>query len=227
ITERKYMDESLQEAVQKLRLLSGLTRHDILNQVSAVQLLQEMALNTSIQKKVNEYISQAQEATAQIEATIGFTREYENFGSVSSGWKQIYLIIEGAKTEIPLGHVTMENLVPEGLEVYADPIIRKVFSTLMDNAVRHGGEITRIRIFCHVTPHWLTIICDDDGMGIPTLEKERIFDHSYGKNTGLGLFLAREILSITGLSIHECGEPGKGARFEILVPEGKFRQGEK
>ncbi|MFH0968367.1 MAG: hypothetical protein V1862_11860, partial [Methanobacteriota archaeon] len=46
ITERKYMDESLQEAVQKLRLLSGLTRHDILNQVSAVQLLQEMALNT-------------------------------------------------------------------------------------------------------------------------------------------------------------------------------------
>ena len=37
-------------------------------------------------------------------------------------------------------------------------------------------------------------------------------------------FLAREILSITGLSIKEVGEEGKGARFEILVPEGKWRE---
>ena len=37
------------------------------------------------------------------------------------------------------------------------------------------------------------------------------------KNTGLGLFLAREILDITGITIRETGEPGKGARFEMTV----------
>jgi len=37
------------------------------------------------------------------------------------------------------------------------------------------------------------------------------------------LFLCREILSITGISDRENGEEGKGARFEILVPNGKFR----
>ncbi len=67
------------------------------------------------------------------------------------------------------------------------------------------------------------IVCEDDGIGILENEKDLIFEHGYGKHTGIGLFLSREILSITGLSIHECGEEGKGARFEITVPKGKFR----
>jgi signal transduction histidine kinase len=45
----------------------------------------------------------------------------------------------------------------------------------------------------------------------------------FGKNTGLGLFLSREILAITGIMIAEMGEPGKGARFEITEPKGMFR----
>ncbi len=54
-----------------------------------------------------------------------------------------------------------------------------------------------------------------------------IFKQGHGKNTGLGLFLSREILSITGMTIKECGEPGKGARFEILVPKEIYRSGGK
>ena len=69
-------------------------------------------------------------------------------------------------------------------------------------------------------------MCEDDGVGIADEEKDRIFEHQYGKHTGIGLFLSHEILSITGLSIRECGEEGKGARFEIIVPEGKYRRKE-
>lgn len=54
-------------------------------------------------------------------------------------------------------------------------------------------------------------------------EKEKIFNQGYGKNTGLGLFLSREILALTGMTIRETGTPGKGARFEILVPIGAYR----
>jgi len=43
------------------------------------------------------------------------------------------------------------------------------------------------------------------------------------RNRGLSLFLAKEILSITGLTIEETGVPGKGARFEIHVPLGMFQ----
>jgi signal transduction histidine kinase len=58
---------------------------------------------------------------------------------------------------------------------------------------------------------------------VPLDLKEKIFDKGYGKHTGFGLFLAREILAITGITIHETGLYGKGARFEIKVPKGKYR----
>jgi hypothetical protein len=34
--------------------------------------------------------------------------------------------------------------------------------------------------------------------------------------------LIREILALTGIEIRETGEPGSGARFEIVVPEGLY-----
>ena len=60
-------------------------------------------------------------------------------------------------------------------------------------------------------------------MGFRSQIKRRIFERGFGNNTGLGLFLSREILSITDITIRETGEPGKGARFEINVPREKYR----
>jgi signal transduction histidine kinase len=67
------------------------------------------------------------------------------------------------------------------------------------------------------------ITYEDDGAGIPAQDKENIFRRGFGKHTGLGLFLSREILAITGITIRENGEPGKGVRFEILVPRDMYR----
>ena len=64
------------------------------------------------------------------------------------------------------------------------------------------------------------IACEDDGAGITDEDKKHLFEQGYGKHTGLGLFLSREILSITGITITETSEPGKGARFEMVVPKG-------
>ena len=68
------------------------------------------------------------------------------------------------------------------------------------------------------------ITCEDDGAGIPVPHKEAIFEPGFGKGSGFGLFLTREILEITGIRISETGEEGKGARFGILVPAGMFRR---
>ncbi|MDD1696400.1 MAG: sensor histidine kinase, partial [Methanoregula sp.] len=62
------------------------------------------------------------------------------------------------------------------------------------------------------------------GKGIPVTEKEKIFEFGYGKGTGFGLFLIRELLGNTGITITETGEPGKGVKFEIVIPKGKFRK---
>jgi signal transduction histidine kinase len=111
----------------------------------------------------------------------------------------------------------------EGLELWADPMLEKVFINLIDNAIRHGDHVKVISFSHRLSGKDLKIVIQDDGVGISPEEKEKIFERGYGKNTGLGLFLIREILGITGHSISETGIPGEGARFEIRVPNGLFR----
>jgi len=104
-------------------------------------------------------------------------------------------------------------------------MLGRVFLNIFDNAIRHGGNVNRITVGCEEAQEGLVISIGDNGTGIAAAEKEKIFGRGYGKNTGLGLFLVREILSITGITIRETGEPGKGARFEIVVPKGAWRAG--
>ena len=125
--------------------------------------------------------------------------------------------------QAPLGKVMVKKDLPPGTEVFADPLVVKVFYNLMDNAVRYGGQITTIRFSEEEHDGYHAVVCEDDGVGIPVEEKEKIFERGFGKNTGLGLFLSREILAITGITIRETGEPGRGARFEIVVPKGMYR----
>jgi signal transduction histidine kinase len=119
------------------------------------------------------------------------------------------------------GAVGIQNDIHE-LQVYADPMLAKVFSCLLENALVHGSTLTKIRIHGSTAPAGYLLVVEDDGVGIPKDRKEKIFNKNVGKNGGFGLFLAREILSITGMTIEEAGEPEKGARFEISIPSGKF-----
>ncbi len=122
-----------------------------------------------------------------------------------------------------MGKVVLENAVPAGVEIFADPLIEKVFSNLIENALRYGETATTITFSLKQDGEAYTLLCEDDGVGIPADEKEKIFTYAHGMNTGLGLFLAREILAITGITIRETGTPGSGARFEILCPATTIR----
>ena len=71
----------------------------------------------------------------------------------------------------------------------------------------------------------LILVYEDDSEGITTREKERIFEFGYHNENIVSLFLTRELLGFTGITITETGEPGRGMRFEIVVPKGRFRPG--
>ena len=83
--------------------------------------------------------------------------------------------------------------------------------------------MTSIRISSEDVENGLKIVIEDNGAGISAEDKKHIFTRGFGKHTGLGLFLSREILGITGMTIIETGISGKGARFEIDVPKGASR----
>lgn len=109
------------------------------------------------------------------------------------------------------------------LEIFADPLVDRVFSILLDNTKRHGERATRVKVWHVVAGEILTIVYEDDGVGIHPKEKERIFEQGFGRDSGLGLFLARQVLEVTGMTVRETGELGQGARFEMAVPNGKWR----
>jgi signal transduction histidine kinase len=108
-------------------------------------------------------------------------------------------------------------------EIYADPQVTRVFRNLFENARIHGKNVTEIFVECTKNDRGLDVIIGDNGVGIPAEMKSEIFEPGMMRNRGLGLFLAKEILSITGLTIEETGVPGNGARFEIHVPLECFR----
>jgi signal transduction histidine kinase len=223
ITERKRAEEALHQANRKLNLLSGITRHDIKNQLTVLMGYLDLLEMKQPDPTLIEYFKKLTIAADRISAMIQFTKTYENIGVNAPAWQDAGTVADATAKDVSLGNVQLDNDLPAGTEVYADPLIAKVFYTLIDNAVRHGGTITTIRFSSEERNGNRFIVCEDDGVGVPAEEKEKIFERGFGKNTGLGLFLAREILDITGIAIRETGEPGKGARFEIAVPKGTWR----
>ncbi len=223
ITERKEMERRLQDTTQKLLLLTQINRHDIFNELTAIHLLHDLALDSSDLAEISSYIRSSKEGLRRIEQVLQFTREYDNFTSSHSTWLHLRRIIDSVRDEVAAGNIVFENEVLGTIEVYADAMIQKVFRALYENAIRHGQTLTIVRFYTIERDQDLIIVCEDDGIGIPDHEKGAIFSYGYGKHTGIGLFLAREILSVNGLSIQESGVETKGSRFEIRVPQGKWR----
>ena len=223
ITERKRAERALLEANKKLTLLFGLSRQDINRQLSVLtenlRILQRKQADTTHE----EYLRKLSTATRRISGMIRFTSEYEKIGVHASAWLECRTLVDTATKQAPLGKVAVNNDIPAGIEIFADPLVARAFIILMDNAARYGGKITTIRFTVTESGNDHIIVCEDDGAGVPAEEKMKIFSQGFGKNSGMGLFLSREILGITGITIHETGNPGKGARFEMTVPKGAWR----
>ncbi len=226
ITERRKAEESLQLANRKLHLLSSITRHDINNQLSIMRGYCKLLETKMHDPAFSGYFEKVNASSERISSIIRFTREYEDLGVKTSAWQDIWQLLEPATRDLGLGHIRLINDLPPVWRVLADPLIVRVFFNLVDNAVRYGGKITTIRFSVKESGEDQVIVCENDGESIPYDEKEKIFERGFGKNTGFGLFLIREILAITHITIKETGEPGKGARFEMMVPRGNYRFGD-
>ncbi|NMB79952.1 MAG: PAS domain S-box protein [Methanomicrobiales archaeon] len=219
VTDEMLREQALLETIKKLSLLNSLTRHDMRNQVLALQSYVYCALDEKPGSGVIDHLMNILSVSERISDHIGFMKNYDAMGSCAPRWCRIRDIMPQTSGAC----VQVQNSC-NGFEIFADPMITQVFFNLADNAVRHGGDGGEdIHVGCGFSGDSLVISVEDNGAGIAGGDKELIFERGVGKNTGMGLFLIREVLSITGLTIRETGTPGKGARFEITVPQGSFR----
>ncbi|HEX3001428.1 MAG TPA: PAS domain S-box protein [Methanoregula sp.] len=219
ITARKQMEETLLKTNKQLSLLSSITRHDVLNKIAIIQGHLALARRQGATPDYPALIEKIAPLITVIRQQVEFTRVYQNLGTKEPEWQSADKFL--ASVSVPKSVRLKCDL--KDLEIYSDMMLEKVFHNLIENSLRHGERVTEIHLASHPDDRGLTITCEDNGIGIPEAEKEKIFERGYGKNTGLGLFLVREILAITGMTIRETGVEGVGARFEIHVPENAFR----
>lgn len=216
-------EDALQRANRKFSFFNSITRHEILNHLTVVKGFIELSKD---QLRNPEFLlacfDKEMAAANAIQNLIMFTRDYQNIGMHPPAWHNISRTITSVADNIRLGSISLSDET-EGVEIYADHLLEKVFFHLLDNAVRYGNKIKNIRFFCEESFEELHLICEDDGIGIPPDAKEKIFNRQYFQNTGLDMYLCREIVSITGMSLRETGSYGTGARFEIRVPKGAYR----
>jgi signal transduction histidine kinase len=221
-TELTRIQQVFQEANTKLNLLNSVTRHDILNQITLLSGYLELSSELAKNEEQIDYIEKAKNASRVIQQHMLFTRLYQDIGVHSPSWQSVRDAVVKAIGDLNPVLIQFQIDLTD-IEIYADSLLEKVFYTLIDNTIRHGGHTTIIRFSNQLTSEGMVLIYEDNGSGIDHEDKEKIFECGYGKNTGFGLYLAREVLAITDMTIREEGEMGKGARFEITVPENNHR----
>jgi signal transduction histidine kinase len=207
---------------KKLNLVGSITRHDVLNQLTAIVGYNELLGMMVTDPKLRSFLEKEGMAISKIRRQFQFAKDYQNIAVEPPRWQNVRNLVTRVSEDFDLKGV---KIISEtgSLAVLADPELDKAFHHLIENALRHGNTLTEIRIsFTESTPDGLLVV-ENNGAGIPAEEKSRIFERGYGKGTGWGLFLTREILAVTGMSIRENGDPAKGARFEITLPAGSFR----
>jgi len=207
---------------KKLFIVGSITRHDVLNQMTVIIGYNEL-LGTMVEDpKIKGFLETEKVALGKIRRQFQFAKDYQNIAVDPPRWQNIRNLAHRVSLDFDVKKVRIT--ADTGMaSVLADPLFDRVFHHLFDNALRHGKTVTEIKISLQTTGSYGLLLMENNGASIPAADKEKIFERGYGRGTGWGLFLAREILAATGMTITETGEPRKGVRFEITLPPGSFR----
>ena len=214
--------DKIQELNEKLRVIGGLTRHDVRNKLSAVNgyayLLKKKYKN---QCDIADGLSKIEQSVKEIVKIFDFAKMYEQIGAEELTYVNVGEKIDEARALFSGPIPTLANEC-HGLTVLADSFLRQMFYNFIDNTRKYGKTTKNIRVyFEEESQNQLKLIYEDDGVGISSENKKHLFKEGFssGGSTGFGLFLINKMMEVYGWTIEETGEIGKGARFQITTPK--------
>ena len=127
------------------------------------------------------------------------------------------------------GQSFVVDLPEEPVAAKADPEkLLQVFAILLDNAVRYSPAGGTVRVGAERKRDTVELVVEDEGLGIPLADQDQIFRKFYrgtdaearvgAGGTGLGLFIARGLVTAMGGKISVSSREGEGSTFAIELP---------
>ena len=128
-------------------------------------------------------------------------------------------------------NIEIEPLFDPAMLIYGDKIhISNAMGNLIENAVKYSADNVHIKIYAEENPHYITIIVEDNGIGIAPADQKRIFERFYrvksaehatkGKGFGLGLNYVKWVALSHKGDVKVESTPGKGSKFFFTVKKG-------
>jgi signal transduction histidine kinase len=208
--------------------------HDMSNHLFSLKARIELIHRRAKRAEASDYLRDAEAAARGIKALSRLTSDLLDVGRLDQGLfvlnrqpvDLVQLVDEVAQAaSVPRNEVQRRG--PEELVLLADPSrLRQALSNLITNALKHSPA--EVPVVVEVSRQkrkdgpWAVVTVSDQGPGVPPHLMPRLFDRfargSGSMGLGLGLHLAREIATAHGGTVEVLSEPGKGARFTILLP---------
>lgn len=225
ITAHVATEKALEMANKRLALLGRMIKHDAMNQLMLIQNTADMAKHecpNGLAERLDRIVAAAHVIQMQLEFS-GY--ELDAAGD-RPAWKSLPDIVSSAVSMANVDGLKVTTDLDD-IELPGDIALGRVLSNLLEDTRAHGEKAKSARISTSMNGGEVDLIYEDDGVGIAQELKERIFERGFGKRTGYGLYLSREVLALSGITMSEEGVPGTGARFVIRMPRTAVRAAKK
>jgi signal transduction histidine kinase len=241
ITERKRAEESLKEAKQRAELYLDLMGHDISNMHQIMMMQLELAADVlkmegKLEGNDKELIDSSVRTLDKAARLINNVRKLQKHQSGEFSLEPVDLtetLKEVLKdyTDLP-GKEIEVKFSPDGRSiVQANPLLKDVFSNIVDNAVKHSsGPLVLAVNVSKVSRNgsdFYRVAIEDNGNGIPDDKKDEVFHRfkrgqTKARGTGLGLYIVKTLVEGFGgyveIQNRVLDDYTKGIRFLVYLP---------
>ena len=214
LTDRARYEEGLLAVGQKFRHLNAEIRHDILNQLTILIGFLQFSEDLATDDKFRDFIGKEIVAGEKIQRLIEFTREYQDIAEQGPCWLDCATFLGKVVNEAGVDKAVLTPL-PDRWEIFAHPAIESAIERLLLYVLLERRPSVPAKIIVGGTSEGLNICVEDYAPPVPPEEKNLIFERGHGK-AGIELWLVKELLSLSEISIIEDGDTG--GRFVMTVP---------
>lgn len=208
---------------KKQEFLHSLLRHDVKNKTQVVEGYLHLLQDSNLTDPQAEFVEKALKATNEgqdILEKVKTLKEVKEEDTKNVNLKNpLTDAIESNRKLVENKNISIE-WDENSCHVKGGPLLEELFFNIINNAVNHSG-CSNIDISVSDEENNCCVFIEDDGVGIPDHDKDKVFDKGYRKGSkagsGLGLHIAKTIVGNYGGNIKIKNSDMGGARFEISL----------